>query len=222
MKVAGEDDTAAGQRDRDTPAAPEVETPAGRDHRRGSRRRGEKLHSAICAATLAELMDVGYAELTMKGVARRASASKGSLYRRWSSRAELVADAVQHAVPVVLEVADTGSVRDDVLDFLRRIAAVLNGPTGEAVRGLIIETVGDPELRAVVRARFIEPATECMLEALRRGVVRGEVRPAALTPLVANVGPAVLREQVLLGGAPIPDELLVEIVDTVVVPLTRA
>ncbi|MGH8964117.1 MAG: helix-turn-helix domain-containing protein, partial [Actinomycetes bacterium] len=68
---------------------------ADRDHRKGPRRRGEKLHSALYAATLAELVEVGYAELTMNAVARRAGASKGSLYRRWSSRAELVVEALQ-------------------------------------------------------------------------------------------------------------------------------
>jgi AcrR family transcriptional regulator len=222
MAVAGESKVTAERRDPDAAAAREADAPAERDHRKGSRRRGEKLHSAIYAATLAELIDVGYAELTMKGIALRAGASKGSLYRRWPSRAELVVDAMQHAVPEVLEVPDTGCVRDDVLGFLRRVAAVLNGPAGVAVRGLLTETIGDPELRAVVRARFIEPATRCMLEALRRGVVRGEVRPTALTPLVASVGPAVLREHVLLSGTPIPDSLLIDIVDTVVVPLTRA
>lgn len=219
MTAASGNETTAAWRARDGADAPVAESA---DHRKGSRRRGEKLHSAIYEATLAELVDVGYAELTMKGIARRASASKGSLYRRWSNRAELVADAVQHAVPVALEVPDVGSVRDDVLGFLRRVATVLNGPTGVAVRGLLVETVEDPELSAVVRTRFIEPVTASMLEALRRGAVRGEVRPAALTPLVANVGPAVLREHFLLRGAPIPDSLLVEIVDTVVVPLTRA
>jgi AcrR family transcriptional regulator len=221
MTLAGEKGETARRRGL-AAAAPEVDPQAERDHRKGSRRRGEKLHAAIYEATLAELLDVGYAELTMTGIASRAKASKGSLYRRWSSRAELVVDAVQHALPVVLEIDDTGSVRGDVLGYLRRVAGVLNGPIGEAVRGLLVETVGDPELRAVVRARFIQPAIESMLEALRRGVVRGETRPAALTPLVANVGPAVLREHVLFIGGPIPDSLLVDIVDTIVVPLTRA
>src|SRR5882762_74282 len=58
------------------------------DHRRGPRRRGDALTAAIFDATLAELAEVGYAELTMERVAGRAKASKGSLYRRWSNRAE--------------------------------------------------------------------------------------------------------------------------------------
>jgi AcrR family transcriptional regulator len=194
----------------------------GVDHRRGPRRRGDALHAAIYEATLAELDDVGYAELSMKRVAHRARASTASLYRRWSGRAELVVDALRSRTPVVLEAPDTGSVRGDVLGFVRRVAEVLNGPAGEAVRGLMIEAMGDPELRAVIRARFVEPATGCMLEAFRRGVVRGEVRPAALTPVVAGAAIAVLREQFLLGDRSLQDAFLVEVVDTVVVPLTRA
>ena len=69
------------------------------DHRKGPRRRGDALYAAIFEATLAELTAVGYAELKMEHVASRARASKGSLYRRWSSRAELVADAVHHTLP---------------------------------------------------------------------------------------------------------------------------
>ena len=94
----------------------------------------------------------------MEGVANRASASKGSLYRRWSSRAELVADAVHHANPDPLQMSDTGNVRDDVLSFLEAFARVLNGASGEAVRGLMAETLRDRELLAVIRTRFIEPA----------------------------------------------------------------
>jgi AcrR family transcriptional regulator len=198
-----------------------AEAEAQSDHRKGPRRRGDALHAAIYEATLAELADVGYAELSMKSVARRARASTASLYRRWSSRAELVVDAMRTRAPVVLEVPDTGTVRGDVLGFVRRVADVLNGPAGEAVRGLMIEAMGDPELRAVIRARFVEPATGCMLEALRRGVVRGEVRPAALTPMVAGAATAVLREQFLLGDRSLPDAFLVEVVDTIVVPLTQ-
>lgn len=194
---------------------------ASQDHRKAPRRRGEALHAAIFEATIAELLEVGYAQLTMEGVANRASASKGSLYRRWSSRAELVADAVHHANPDPLQMSDTGNVRDDVLSFLEAFARVLNGASGEAVRGLMAETLRDRELLAVIRTRFIEPAHIQLMEALRRGVVRGDVRPAALTPLVASVAPALLRQYITLHDAPIPQSALVDIVDQVVMPLVH-
>jgi AcrR family transcriptional regulator len=191
------------------------------DHRKAPRRRGEALHAAIYDATIRELISVGYAQLTMEGVANRASASKGSLYRRWSSKAELVVDAVHNLNPNPVKLADTGNVRDDILSFLESFARVLNGPSGEAIRGLMAETLRDRELLGIIRARFIEPAHVQLMEALRRGVVRGEVRPAALTPLVASVAPALLRQYLMLNDARIPRSALVEIVDEVIMPLVR-
>jgi AcrR family transcriptional regulator len=196
--------------------------PEPKDHRKAPRRRGEALNAAIFEATIDELRAVGYAQLTMEGVANRACASKGSIYRRWSSRAELVVDAVHHANPVPRLMSDTGNVRDDVLSFLDSFARVLNGPSGEAVRGLLAESVRDRELLEIIKGRFIEPAHVQLMEALRRGVVRGEVRPGALTPLVASVAPALLRQYAAFTHHAIPRSALEEIVDEVVMPLVRA
>jgi AcrR family transcriptional regulator len=191
------------------------------DHRKGPRRRGEALYAAIFGATLDELTEVGYAELKMEHVATRARASKGSLYRRWSNRAELVADAVHHTLPTCFDPPDTGSVREDLLCCLRRGAQLLNGPSGEAIRGLMAEAIRNPDLMEVVRVRFVEPIVERFLDVLRRGAARGEVRPGALTPRIASVGSDLLRQYFLLHPTPIPDRVLVEIVDEVVLPLIR-
>jgi AcrR family transcriptional regulator len=196
-----------------------VDDGAAADHRKGPRRRGGALTAAIFEATLAELAEVGYAELSMERVATRARASKGSLYRRWSNRAELVVDAMHHANPRHIEAPETGSVREDLLGYLRSIASRLNGADGEAIRGLMVEAVRDPELMAVVRTRFINPGIERALDILRQGAVRGEVRPTALTHRIASVGPSLLRQQFMVYGSPVPDEVLVELVDDVLMPL---
>lgn len=192
---------------------------AASDHRRGPRRRGDALTAAIFDATLDELANVGYAELTMERVASRARASKGSLYRRWSNRAELVVDAMHHARPHQIEPPDTGSVREDLLGYLRAVADLLNGADGEAARGLMVESVRDPELMAVIRIRFIDPGIAMVLDVLRRGAVRGEVRPTALTHRIASVGPGLIRQQYMVYGAPIPDDVVLELVDSVLMPL---
>jgi AcrR family transcriptional regulator len=100
------------------------------DHCEGARRRGEVLCSALLAATLEELREVGYAALTMQRVATRAAASKGSIYRRWPRRAELVADAIEHAFPRRIQPPDTGSMRADLLGFLRQMLDAFNGLPG--------------------------------------------------------------------------------------------
>jgi AcrR family transcriptional regulator len=189
------------------------------DYRSGSRRRGDALYTAIYRATLDELRAVGYADLTMEGVAGRARASKGSLYRRWPSRAELVVDAVHHTLPSCGELPDTGSVRGDLLGCLQGFVRLLNGPSGEAIRGLMAEVIRNPDLREIIRIRFVDPGVMVVLEALRRGAARGEVRASALTPRIAGVGPELLRQHVLVHGTPVPEQVLIEIIDEVVLPL---
>ncbi|MER7013070.1 TetR/AcrR family transcriptional regulator [Saccharopolyspora sp. NPDC000359] len=188
------------------------------DHRKLPRRRGDELTAAIFAATLAELAEVGYAGLTMERVAERARTGKASLYRRWSSRVELVLAAVYSAWPEPDEAVDTGTLRGDLLAMLRHHAEVLAGPAGEALRGLLGDVLADEDrmvrLRRFSRAR----GRRTMAEVIRRAVERGEV-PAEVPARRLEVGQAMLRQQFLFGGTPIPDEVIVEIVDDVLVPL---
>ncbi len=92
----------------------------------GTRRRGEALERAIFAAVIDQLAAVGYAGLTMDGVAAAASTGKAALYRRWPSKAELVADALGHALPAPEDAPDRGNIREDLIEHMRQKAVVLN------------------------------------------------------------------------------------------------
>ncbi|GAB3449462.1 TetR/AcrR family transcriptional regulator [Actinophytocola sediminis] len=190
------------------------------DHRKLPRRRGEELLNAIYTATLAELAESGYAALTVDRVAKRAHTSKASMYRRWPSKVELVIDAVYRNVRDALVPPDTGDLRQDALALLRQCADLLAGPRGDLVRGLIPEVLRNPELGAA-RARIATLSDDPMLTVLRRAADRGAVRPSAVTPRVAGVATALVREHFLLHDAPIPDEVIVEIVDQVLLPLVH-
>jgi AcrR family transcriptional regulator len=187
------------------------------DHRKKPRKRGQALLTAIFEATLTELGEAGYASLTMEHIAARARTSKASLYRRWSSRRELVADATRWAVSDRIELPDTGDVRKDLLTLLRIVARQLAGPLGEAARGLMVEALNDRELGHIAISHVNGP--QLVLDILRRGAERGQVRPEALTTPVASVGPALVRHHFLIHGAPIRDKVLRDIVDQVIMPL---
>lgn len=189
------------------------------DHRKLPRRRGEELAAAIYRATLDELAESGYAKLTMERVAERARASKASLYRRWPTRVALVMAAVYHSLPSLSEVPDTGSLRDDLLTMLRRTAEILGGPAGEAMRGLLAEALGDETVARTFRENSQGAGRRMMAEIARRAVERGEIRPESVTPLRLDTGQALLRQHFLFQGPPIPDRLVVDIVDEVLVPL---
>lgn len=189
------------------------------DHRKRPRRRGRTLDQAIFEATLAELSESGYPGLTMERIAERARASKASLYRRWPSRVELVMDAVYDSLPDPAKTPDCGSLRQDLLASLRHTAQILVGPRGEALRGVLSDVVRDPGRTAEVRSRSQRGTLRTVEEIVRRAVERGEVDERNITPRRLEAGHALLRQHFLIYGAPLPEELLVEIVDEVMLPL---
>jgi AcrR family transcriptional regulator len=186
-----------------------------------TRRRGETLERAIFDAVLDQLQMVGYVGLTMEGVAAGAHTGKAALYRRWPCKEDLVVDALNHALPSPTDLPDHGDVRDDLLDLLRRMTAMLNSPTGCALQCLMAEIDRDHPFARLLHQRVKEPRKQMFLALLRRGADRGQVRPEAASPLVAEVGPALVMQRFLAEGPPVPDAYVVSVVDDVVVPLLR-
>lgn len=189
------------------------------DHRSRPRRRGEALQAAILQAALDELAEVGYAQLTMERVAERAGASKASVYRRWGSRLELAAAVLHHVMPEPDTPPDTGSLRGDLLALFRGVAALLSGAAGEALRGLLGDTLHDAERTGLLRRHPGGAGRAALTEITRRAVARGEIDAAVVTPRRLETGPALLRYHFLFGRGAIPDRTIVEIVDEVVLPL---
>lgn len=186
------------------------------------RRRGAALEEAILAAAVDELTESGYQGLTMDRVARRAGTNKNAIYRRWPNRAALGVAAYRRLVVVDTEIPDTGELRTDVLALLRRANCDLSSPRAEILRGLLASVGDEPELLAQLRELAGEAGSALWLTVLGRAVARGEVRPEALHPRVATVPIVLLRNEVMTRGlTTVPDDVLVEIVDEVYLPLVR-
>ena len=188
---------------------------------RRRRKRGDELRAAIHTAVLDELREHGFAALTMDAVAARAHTGKTTLYRYWTSKIDLVVDAAESSMSRIDTPDDDGDLRGQLLAVLRQVADDLGGPVGQAVRHLIAELVQSPELTRTIRPFMVDPVLPPILEVLRRAAVRGQIPVAALIPRVAGVGPDMLRAHVLVNAPPIPDSVVVEIVDLVLLPLLR-
>src|SRR5919108_3486340 len=102
-----------------------------------SRRRGVALEQAVLQAAIDELLTVGYTRLTMDRVAERAGTNKNAIYRRWPSRAALAVAAYRQMAAGELQVPDTGELRGDVLELLRRLNRDLSSPRGGLLRSLL-------------------------------------------------------------------------------------
>lgn len=185
-----------------------------------SRRRGAELESAILRAAVDELSESGYPGLTMDRVARRAGTNKNAIYRRWPNRAALGVAAYQRLATEKLRPPDTGALRDDALALLRRVNCDLSSPQAEILRGLLAGVGDEPELLARLHDAVADGGSGVWLTIVGRAVARGEVPPEALHPRVVTVALALLRnEYVTRGLTTVPDDVLVEIVDEIYLPL---
>jgi AcrR family transcriptional regulator len=186
------------------------------------RRRGAALEQAVLRAAIDELLAVGYAGLTMDGVAARAGTNKNAIYRRWPSRAALAVAAYRQMAGGDLPLPDTGTLRDDALELLRRANRAWSSPVGSVQRSLLAGVADDPQLLALIQERANDAGSALWLTVLGRAVARGEAPPEALHPRVATVAVVLLRNEYVTRGIPTaPDHVLVEIVDEVYVPLVR-
>lgn len=185
------------------------------------RRRGAVLEQAILRAAADELTESGYAGLTMDRVANRAGTNKNAIYRRWPNRAALGVAAYKLIVENRLGPPDTGELREDVLTVLRQMNADLATPRVNIAQGLMASAAEDPELLAQLREMVGDGASSMWLTMLRRAVDRGEATPESLHPRVATVALTLLRNEFMTHGmSPVDDEVIVEIVDRVYLPLT--
>ncbi|MFJ8622133.1 TetR-like C-terminal domain-containing protein [Kitasatospora sp. NPDC093550] len=187
------------------------------------RRRGEALESAIYEAVLQQLTTDGYARLTMEGVAAAAQTGKAALYRRWSSKEELVMDALRASLPPGASAPDTGSLRGDLLEVVARLRTAMFSELGAAVRAIMSE-LDHQRAHAfveIVFERVVEPTTALIAEVLDRGTERGEVRPGAVTPLVTDVVPALMLYRIKMCGGDAVQLDPAEIVDEVLLPIVR-
>jgi AcrR family transcriptional regulator len=186
-----------------------------------TRRRGQDLETAILDATLDLLAEGGLSALTMEGVAAAAHTGKASVYRRWPSKEDLLVDAIDHAMPPVDEVPDTGSVRSDLLALLRLMVDSINSRTGCAIQSFMFDNGVNKALVEQVKKRSMEPRQRMLIDVLARGRDRGEVRPDAVNARTAEVGSALIVHQYLMHGPPVPDAFVVQLVDEVLMPLLR-
>ncbi|WP_164253068.1 TetR/AcrR family transcriptional regulator [Streptomyces sp. S4.7] len=188
------------------------------------RRRGPVLERAILDAALEQLSTVGWAGLTMEGVAAGAQTGKAAVYRRWPSKEDLVADALAAGLPPLEDAPDLGGIRDDLYELTRLVRDAMYSRPGFALRAVLHECdqSASERFQALITNGVIEPSANLFGEVVRRGIRRGDVRPDATGSMVSDVIPAVLMYRSKVCGSQWPDEELARLIDDVMLPLLRS
>lgn len=140
------------------------------------RPRSAAIDAAIIEATIDELIERGFAGLTMESVAARAGVAKTTLYRRWPNTVELGVDAMRtfeaEAAP-----PPEGSVRDQLVALMDRMRRKWNDPRyGAVMRRVTADGIAHADVYRHSRDRLVGPHLEVLNAVLRRGVDEGLIR----------------------------------------------
>lgn len=131
--------------------------PTGEGPRVG-RPRDPRVDAAIREATLDLLVEEGYQATSIQAIARRAEVSAPSIYRRWSTKAELIEEVV-FPTPFIEPTATTdGDLESALATYCRGIIEHLGDPAVRAaIPGLLTEYQTDPHLWHRLVQRSVTP-----------------------------------------------------------------
>ncbi|MDT3400101.1 TetR/AcrR family transcriptional regulator [Streptomyces sp. B1866] len=167
---------------------------AGRARHHGNRHgRSESARQAVLEAADDLLAERGFAGVTIEGIAAKAGVAKQTIYRWWSSKTDILLDALVDDAAEHLDPTDLGDLGRDLRQHLRRLAGFLTGSDpGEVVKALIGQAQHDPAVAAALRDRYLGRQRDRDRKPFERALGRGELPPgldvdAALDQLVGPV-----------------------------------
>ena len=179
------------------------------------RPRSAEADAAIRQATVDRLVADGYAGLTMSGVAAAAGVSTATLYRRWSSKLDLVVDVLSVRAEEEM-VPDTGSLEGDCREMLHALVAkARTTQTTPIMAGLVGEIGRNPDLASALRTNLIAPRREALKEVFRRAQGRGELSADVDAGLAADLLFGPLYHRLLVTGEPVTPRVADKLCDLV-------
>jgi AcrR family transcriptional regulator len=184
------------------------------------RRRGEELEADLLDAAWQELVEVGFARLTMESVAARAKTGVAVLYRRWPNKDELVLTTLRHhGTTHPVESPDTGSLRGDMIALLESFSSsrvTFAAIMGAVFSGLLASSGLTP---AEAREKILADRPTQSGEIFARAHERGEIDLDRIPPAILTMPIDLMRHDMLMTYQPIPTERILTIVDDLFLPL---
>ena len=169
--------------------------PRGRPRRAAAR-------AAIVRATLELLGEGGFQAATMDAIAARAGVGKNTIYRRWDSKEDLIADALVELGSELDPTKEGDPLRAPPRAPARPGAGVRRPAGGAAPPRAPGRAPGQPEFAAAWADRVVRPRRDAIVELLAHARERGRLRDDVDLELVADllIGPPFLRIMFLFGA----------------------
>lgn len=138
-------------------------------------------HQAMLQATLELLAEVGFDGMSIDGIAARAGVGKTTIYRRYASKEELVADAIESVRQDVV-IPDTGSIWGDIDALIESAAQITFSPLGKKTVAMIINSASsNSQFARIYSEKYLQPRRDAFAVVLERAKARKEI-PVDLEP----------------------------------------
>jgi AcrR family transcriptional regulator len=149
------------------------------DKKSPGRPRSIKSHQAMLQATLELLAEVGFDVTSIDAIAARAGVGKTTIYRRYASKEELVADAIE-SVREEIVIPNTGNLQGDIDALIQNAAQITLSPLGRQTVAMIISSASsNAQFAQIYWTRYLQPRRRTFAIVLQRAKARNEI-PADL------------------------------------------
>ena len=167
---------------------------------------------AILEATADLLVEGGLAATTMEAIAARAGVSKVTIYKWWPSRGAVAVDAYFRRYDETYAYVDTGDLAADLTVQIGLLIRAFGGRAGRIMAELIGQAQSDPVLAGTLRSGWLLPRREATAAVLRRAIGRNQVRSDIDIPTVMDQLYAPVYWRLMMGHAPLGDDLAADLV----------
>jgi AcrR family transcriptional regulator len=183
------------------------------------RPRDPEVERSILTATQDLLIEHGYPGTTIAAVASRAHCGKSAIYRRWTTKVELVVAAVR-ALHVTADLPDTGDLRNDLLAAAMHFADS-DERSGRVLASLLGEIGRDAELYDAAYRMIGGPPVAALVAVIERWIERGAVSPDVPVALIAGIVPTAAFGSISLRKRSLEPETVTDLVDHVLLPALK-
>lgn len=140
------------------------------------RPRSKKSHQAMLQATLELLAEDGFEGMSIDAIAARAKVGKTTIYRRYTNKEELVADALDLNQEEII-IPDTGTLWGDLEALIENAAQITVNPLGRQMVAMIIShTSTNPQFAQIYWTKYLQPRRQAFATVIERAKARAEIR----------------------------------------------
>lgn len=139
------------------------------------KRRGTHVTSAVLDAAAKLIVEDGYDSVTVARISKLADVHPTSIYRRWQTLNNILAEAVYNIVEVDAPIPNTGSAKADLVEFCQALREFMGTPVGRSLARQAIEPADTPDM-AERRREFWERRFNAAGAILYRGIENGQIR----------------------------------------------